>query len=52
MAIEVNHMIIPARDKWASAQFLAGILGVVVSPQWGPFAPGTRRSCEPGLRGR
>ncbi len=39
MTAEVNHMIIPARDKWASARFLARILGVEVNAQWGPFAP-------------
>jgi len=28
MSIELNHIIIPARGKWASATFLAGILDV------------------------
>jgi catechol 2,3-dioxygenase-like lactoylglutathione lyase family enzyme len=28
MSIEVNHLIVPATDKKASARFLAGILGV------------------------
>ena len=35
----LNHIIIPAKDKDASASFLAGILGVQVQPQWGPFRP-------------
>ena len=35
----LNHIIIPAKDKEASATFLADILGVNVSPQWGPFRP-------------
>lgn len=39
MAIELNHTIIAARDKNASAAFLAGILGLTVSPQFGPFIP-------------
>ena len=28
MAVELNHIIIPSRDKHAAARFLAGILGV------------------------
>ena len=32
-------MIAPARDKWASANFLAGILGLEVGPQWAHFVP-------------
>ena len=35
----LNHIIIPAKDKDVSATFLAEILGVDVSPQWGPFRP-------------
>jgi catechol 2,3-dioxygenase-like lactoylglutathione lyase family enzyme len=41
MSIEVNHLIIPATDKQASARFLAGILGVKVGAPWGPFQPVT-----------
>lgn len=37
MSIQLNHIIIPARDKWASARFLANILGVTAGPEWGPF---------------
>jgi len=36
---ELNHIIVPARDKHASAQFLADILGVQVEPPWGHFVP-------------
>ena len=39
MPIELNHLIIPARDKHASAAFLAGILGLPVGQPWGPFIP-------------
>ena len=35
----LNHIIVPARDKDASAEFLADILGVKARPQWGPFRP-------------
>lgn len=39
MVIALNHLIVPTRDKHESAAFLAHILGVPVSEQWGPFAP-------------
>ncbi|GGY91336.1 VOC family protein [Streptomyces poonensis] len=39
MTIELNHTIVAARDKKASARFLADILGLEVSPQYGPFVP-------------
>jgi len=39
MAAQLNHLIIPAHDKWKSARFLAGILGLEVGPEWGPFLP-------------
>jgi len=35
----LNHIIIPAKDKDASATFLADILGVKAGPQWEPFRP-------------
>ena len=35
----LNHIIVPAKDKDASASFLADILGVKAGPQWGPFRP-------------
>ncbi|MEU6761332.1 VOC family protein [Streptomyces sp. NPDC046853] len=39
MTVELNHTIVAAKDKKASAQFLADILGLEVSPQYGPFIP-------------
>ncbi|HMC40441.1 MAG TPA: VOC family protein [Acidimicrobiales bacterium] len=39
MAAQLNHLIVRARDKEASARFLAGILGIPVGAQWGPFVP-------------
>ncbi|WP_424528207.1 VOC family protein [Sphaerisporangium viridialbum] len=39
MAISLNHTIVPARDKRASAGFLAGILGLPVGEPMGPFIP-------------
>ena len=39
MAVELNHTIIWAKDKWASARFLAHILGVEAGPQWARFVP-------------
>jgi catechol 2,3-dioxygenase-like lactoylglutathione lyase family enzyme len=31
--------IVHAKDRWASARFLAGILGLEAGPAWGPFVP-------------
>jgi len=39
MSVALNHTIIPAKDRWASARFLAGILDLEVGPEWGPFVP-------------
>jgi catechol 2,3-dioxygenase-like lactoylglutathione lyase family enzyme len=39
MTISLNHTIVPTTDKQESAEFLAGILGLEASPQWGPFVP-------------
>ncbi|MET9832697.1 VOC family protein [Streptomyces sp. NPDC006385] len=39
MTVELNHTIVAAHDKKASAQFLADVLGLEVSPQYGPFIP-------------
>jgi extradiol dioxygenase family protein len=39
MAVELNHTIVHARDKRESAEFLAGILGLEVGAEWGPFIP-------------
>lgn len=39
MSIELNHTIVHASDKHASARFLADILGVPVGEEFGPFVP-------------
>lgn len=39
MSVELNHTIVHARDNRESAAFLAGILGLEVGPEWGPFVP-------------
>lgn len=39
MTVQLNHTIVAAHDKKTSARFLADILGLEVSPQYGPFAP-------------
>jgi catechol 2,3-dioxygenase-like lactoylglutathione lyase family enzyme len=39
MSIELNHTIVPAHDPKASAQFLAGILGLPIDPPVARFTP-------------
>ncbi|MFG3659982.1 VOC family protein [Streptomyces sp. NPDC047706] len=39
MTVQLNHTIVAAHDKEASARFLAGLLGLPVRPQYGPFTP-------------
>ncbi|MFJ5776053.1 VOC family protein [Streptomyces sp. NPDC093094] len=39
MTVQLNHTIVSARDKQASARFLADLLGLEVSPRYGPFVP-------------
>ena len=39
MTIQLNHTIVRARDKRASAAFLATILGLDVSADFGRFVP-------------
>jgi catechol 2,3-dioxygenase-like lactoylglutathione lyase family enzyme len=39
MAVQLNHTIVHATDKKVSAEFLAGLLGLEVEPQFGPFLP-------------
>jgi len=39
MSVELNHTIIPAKDKWASAKFLGDILNLEAGPEWGHFVP-------------
>lgn len=36
---ELNHLIVPAKDKDVSAAFLADLLGVEPEKQWGHFRP-------------
>jgi catechol 2,3-dioxygenase-like lactoylglutathione lyase family enzyme len=38
---ELNHTIVPAHNPVASAEFLAGILGLTVSPPMAHFTPVT-----------
>ena len=37
MAVQFNHTILYARDSRASAEFLAGLLGLPAPVHWGPF---------------
>ena len=39
MTIILNHTIVPVGDAQRGAQFLAGLLGLPVSPPAGPFVP-------------
>ena len=39
MAITLNHTIVPAHDKHASAKFFADIMGLKVEPSAGHFVP-------------
>jgi catechol 2,3-dioxygenase-like lactoylglutathione lyase family enzyme len=39
MGAELNHTVVGAHDKHASARFLAAILGVEVGAEMGPFVP-------------
>jgi catechol 2,3-dioxygenase-like lactoylglutathione lyase family enzyme len=39
MSVDLNHIIVYVRDKWASAKFLAEVLGREAGPAWGPFVP-------------
>jgi gamma-glutamyltranspeptidase/glutathione hydrolase len=39
VSVELNHLIITARDNRESAEFLANILGLEVGTGWGPFIP-------------
>ena len=42
MSVELNHTIIPAKDKWASAKFLADILNLEGGAGMGPFRSASR----------
>ncbi|MGX7760232.1 VOC family protein [Streptomyces angustmyceticus] len=37
MSVEFNHTIIHARDNRESAEFFAGLLGLEITAEWGPF---------------
>lgn len=37
MTVQLNHTIVPAKDKHASARFLAEILGLEPPTRFGPF---------------
>jgi catechol 2,3-dioxygenase-like lactoylglutathione lyase family enzyme len=39
MTVELNHTIIPTKNKWKSAKFLAEILGLEAGPEWSHFVP-------------
>lgn len=39
MSVELNHTVIPAKDQWVSAKFLADILDLEAGPEWGHFVP-------------
>src|SRR3954452_4888906 len=39
MSVQLNHTIVSAHDKHASAAFLAGLLGLEVGKENGPFVP-------------
>ncbi|GAA1938221.1 VOC family protein [Amycolatopsis minnesotensis] len=39
MTVELNHTIVCVSDREASAEFLAGILGLEVGAVTGPFVP-------------
>jgi catechol 2,3-dioxygenase-like lactoylglutathione lyase family enzyme len=41
VTVELNHTIVPARNKQTSAAFLANVLNVSLQPRWGPFVPVT-----------
>lgn len=39
MSVQLDHTIVAARDKRASAEWLAGIIGLEVGAPYGPFLP-------------
>ena len=44
MTVVLNHLVVPASAKQASAAFLADLLGLRVEPPAGEFAPDDRES--------
>lgn len=41
MSVQLDHIIVPAKDKRASAEFLARVLGLEAGAPAGPFIPVT-----------
>ncbi|MEU8800266.1 VOC family protein [Spirillospora sp. NPDC048819] len=41
MSIQLDHIIVPAKDRRASAEFLARVLGLEAGAPTGPFIPVT-----------
>lgn len=39
MSAELNHIIIPAKDRWAFAGCIATILGLEAGSAWAGFVP-------------
>ncbi|MDT0409701.1 MULTISPECIES: VOC family protein [Streptomyces] len=37
MSVALNHTIVHARDNRESAEFFAGLLGLEITAEWGPF---------------
>jgi len=37
LSVEFNHTIVHARDNRESAEFFAGLLGLEITAEWGPF---------------
>ncbi|GAB2962009.1 VOC family protein [Nonomuraea fastidiosa] len=37
MSVQLNHTIVPARDRDATADFLVDVLGLEPAPVYGPF---------------
>jgi catechol 2,3-dioxygenase-like lactoylglutathione lyase family enzyme len=37
LSVELNHTIVHARDNRESAEFFAGLLGLEITAEWGPF---------------
>lgn len=36
--VELNHTVALSRDRWATAEFVATLLGLPEPTEWGPFA--------------
>jgi catechol 2,3-dioxygenase-like lactoylglutathione lyase family enzyme len=51
MTVRLNHTILAARDRDASANFLTTVLGLAPAVVLGPFAGGASRRYLAGLHG-